>query len=201
MTDEINQPKTLLQKDGMKFVKLSTNQFDLSFTLKNEHIRMPEVIDFNLIQLIYKLNPDIYEQSLVQPLTSNEGEGEGEEENSCCITLLMRHFFEDLGLPQKYSHMKMKREMDFHNNTIHFTSSSSMPTSYSKPDFVPSDAELVPIVHFDIMVHCLSQHVCEFHCLLQLDNKFKMMPFMEKTIGIIVHKVFSRGREFIENIR
>lgn len=190
----MEKEKILVHKDGMKFVKLSTNHFNLSFQIKNNNIRLPEVIHFDLIKLIYDLNPDIYEKSVVDKKTENEA----------VITLLMRHFFEDLGLPQKYTHINMKREVfydEVSGNCTQIVFTTSSVATYERPTIIPPDAELVLMDTMQITVNCLSNHLCEFNCLVVLNNQFKMLPFMEKMIGTIVNKVFNRGKEFIEHIR
>mgnify|MGYP003333288924 CR=1 FL=1 len=75
------------------------NQYKLDFSIQNERIIIANILDFNLIKLIYDLNPDVYEYVNIEKINENEA----------IATLLMKHFFEDLGLPQKYSYMNMKR--------------------------------------------------------------------------------------------
>ena len=57
-----DKPKILLEKDGMKFVKLEKNKYNLSYSIENKTINLEPLINFELIKLIYDLNPDIYEK-------------------------------------------------------------------------------------------------------------------------------------------
>jgi hypothetical protein len=65
--------------------------------MENKNIVMSEIIDFNLIKLIYDLNPDVYEKVSIEKVNDNE----------VILTLLIKHFFEDLGLPQRFSFIHM----------------------------------------------------------------------------------------------
>ena len=188
-----DKPKILVNKDGMKFVKLSSNTFNLSFSLENKNINVPSIINFELIKLIYDLNPDIYEKVIMKK--NNEEEA--------VITLLMKHFFIDLGLPQKYSHVIMKKTniLNENNNLVQIQFTTSTIITNKKPQLIPDEAELVQIDNLNIMVDCASSDVCVFNCLIVFNKQFNMPPFMEKMIGVIINKVFNRGKQFIENIR
>ena len=177
----------------MRFIKLSKNTFNLTFSLNNDTINVPAIINFDLIKLIYDLNPYIYEIAIVNK----------KNEEEATITLLMRHFFEDLGLPQKYSHLNMFKQTLYDESgnctTIKFTTSAAI--SSERPSMIPEEAELAAIEKMQITVNCVSPHSCEFNCLVSLHTQFKMLPFMEKMIGVIINKVFNRGKQFIENIK
>ena len=98
----MNTPeKILFEKDDFTFSKKGNNIYYTTFTLENEKINLTSVINFELIKLIYDLNPDIYETVILEKMNENEAN----------ITLVMKHFFEDLGLPQKFSFLHMKKIM------------------------------------------------------------------------------------------
>ena len=94
--------KTIYEKDGFKFEKLKDNAFNLLFDVENSKLALPSLINFDLVKLIYDLNSDIYVSNHLQKIP---------EQNSAIVTLLMKHFFEDLGLPQRYSHLYMTQEI------------------------------------------------------------------------------------------
>ena len=60
--DSNNKNKVLLDKDGLKFVRLEKNKYNLSYSIENKNINLEPLINFELIKLIYELNPDIYEK-------------------------------------------------------------------------------------------------------------------------------------------
>jgi hypothetical protein len=186
--------KIILNKDGMKFVKHSNNTFHLSFSLENQYINVPAIINFELIKLIYDLNPDIYEKVILKKNSEEEA----------IVTLLMRHFFVDLGLRQKYSHVIMRKKTIINendNNSLQIQFSTTTIHTSEKQEIIPDDAELVQIENLQIVVDCVSSSRCVFNCLILFNKQFNMPPFMEKMIGVIINKVFNRGKQFIENIR
>jgi hypothetical protein len=186
--------KVILNKDGMKFVKHSNNTFHLSFSLENQFINVPSIINFELIKLIYDLNPDIYEKVILKKNSEEEA----------IITLLMKHFFIDLGLKQKYSHVIMRKKIivnENDNNSLQIQFSTTTVQSSEKQEIIPDEAELVQIENMQIVVDCVSSNRCVFNCLILFNKQFNIPPFIEKMIGLIINKVFNRGKQFIENIR
>ena len=57
-----NKIKVLVEKDGMKFIKLEKNKYNLTYSIENKNINLEPLVNFELIKLIYELNPDIYEK-------------------------------------------------------------------------------------------------------------------------------------------
>lgn len=183
--DTNNKPKILLEKDGMKFVKLDKNKYNLSYSIENKTINLEPLINFELIKLIYELNPDIYEKVILNKIDESEAN----------ITLLMKHFFNDLGFPQKYSHMNLKKNIT--EQSINFTGASIFS---EKPTYIPSDVELLPIENLNIECVIINPHKINFNCVITFHNSLIIPPFVEKIIGIIINKVFNRLKKFIENI-
>jgi hypothetical protein len=181
-----DNPKILLEKDGMKFVKLEKNKYNLSYSIENNTINLEKLINFELIKLIYELNPDIYEKVV---LTKTD-------ESQAKITLLMKHFFNDLGIPQKYSHMSLEKK--FTDQGVNFVGASIFS---EKPAYIPSDVELLPIKNLNIDCTVVSPHKVNFNCVILFHNVLIVPPFIEKIMGIIVNKVFNRLKQFIENVK
>jgi len=91
----------LYSKEGFVFTKNEKNNYSLSFGMENNNIILSKIIDFNLVKLIYDLNNDIYEKVNLKIINDNEA----------TINLLMRHLFEDLGLPQRFSIYILKKHL------------------------------------------------------------------------------------------
>ena len=53
---------TLFNKEGFIFSRVKKNQYKLEFAMENNNIIISKIIDFNLIKLMYDLNPDVYEK-------------------------------------------------------------------------------------------------------------------------------------------
>ena len=184
--DSTNKIKVLVEKDGMKFVKLEKNKYNLLYSIENKNINIEPLINFELIKLIYELNPDIYEKVVLNKHNEEEAQ----------ITILMKHFFNDLGFPQKFSHMGLKKIVN--QNCINFVGSSIF---FEKPDFIPNEVELLPIENLNIECTFSSPHKVNLNCLIVFHSSLIVPAFIEKVIGIIVNKIFNRVKIFIESIK
>ena len=181
-----NKIKVLVEKDGMKFIKLEKNKYNLIFSVENKNINLVPIINFELIKLIYELNPDIYEKVILNKISEEEAQ----------ITILMKHFFNDLGFPQKFSHMGLKKFTS--QNRINFVGASIFS---EKPQHIPDEVELLPIENLNIECTLTSPHKVNLNCLIVFHSSLIIPGFIEKVIGVIVNKVFNRIKVFIENIK
>jgi hypothetical protein len=181
-----NKIKVLVEKDGMKFTKLEKNKYNLTYSIENKNINLEPLVNFELIKLIYELNPDIYEKVILNKI--------GEEEAQ--ITLLMKHFFNDLGFPQKYSHMCLRKNAT--PKCINFVGSSIFS---QKPVCIPNEVELLPIENLNIECIMVSPHKLNLNCVIEFQSALVIPAFIEKVIGIIVNKIFNRVKQFIENVK
>lgn len=179
-------PIILYTKDKFTFKKNNVNDYSLSFQLENNAIHLDQIIDFNLVKLIYDLNVDIYEQINLQIINEDEAN----------INMLMKHLFEDVGLPQRYSYVKIKRY--FGENKIYFKAETIKD---KKPNDMPMNAELAPIKNMILNFDLVSKHKIDFSCNVTFDNTMFVPPVAEKLIGIILNKIFSRLKLFIDNVK
>ena len=177
--------KILYEKDGMKFTKLENKKYCLEFSMENKNINMVNIVDFSLIKLIYDLNCDIYESVDLQKLN----------ENQATVTLLMKHLFEDLGLVQKFSYLYIKREVT--ENKITFLSKT---IKSERPPDMPPDSELMPIENMIIDFHIITPHKIKLSCNILFQDKTVLLPIIEKIFSIALFKIFTRVKQFIENV-
>ena len=175
----------IFEKDCFKFVRIDKNKYKLSFTMENKKILLSNILDFNLIKLIYDLNNDIYEKVNVEQINENEA----------ICTLLIKNFFEDLGFSQKYSHLHMKKYCEdskiiFNSQTIHT----------EKPSIIPEHAELLYIDSMINICEIITPHNITFSFYINFYQEMVIPNFSEKMVGIILNKIFKRVKQFIENI-
>lgn len=175
----------LFEKEGFKFIRVKKNNYKLLFSIENKNILLPNIIDFNLIKLIYDLNPDIYEKVNIDKLNENENN----------ITLLTKHLFEDIGLPQRFCFINMIKILE--NNKIQFHSKS---IKTHRPKDMPEDSQLLPISDFKCICIIITQHKIDFLLDIMFEPFMLIPPFFEKIIGIMLHKMFKRVKQFIENM-
>jgi predicted metal-dependent hydrolase len=175
----------LYEKDGMKFSKIHDKKYTLDFSMENKNILLANVVNFDLIKLIYELNGDIYESVNIEKISDNEA----------TVVLVMKHLFEDLGLPQRYSYLHMTKIVN--NNEIIFRSQSI----YSeRPKNIPKDSELMAMKENIGTCKIISPHKISFSFAVVFEDYVKIPQFAEKMIGIILNKIFKRVKQIIENI-
>ena len=176
----------LFNKDGFTFVCVKKNHYKLQFTMENKNIILSKIIDFSLIKLIYDLNPDVYEKFYIEKLNENEA----------TITLLMKHLFEDLGLPQRFSHIHMVKIIE--ERIIVFNAKS---IKHKRPHGMPDDAELMAIQQLICSCNIITNHKIDFSVNVIFEPTMIVPPFAEKLVGMILNKIFKRVKLFIENVR
>ncbi len=182
----MTEPRILYSRDGFIFTKNDKNNYSLSFTMQNNNIVLSKIIDFNLVKLIYDLNNDIYEKVNINILNDNEAN----------LNLLMRHLFEDLGLPQRFSYVNMKKIVG--ENNIKFVGETIKGIT---PEGMPDDAELMPIKYMICDCKMITDHNIKFLCNVLFEDRMTVPPVAEKLVGLILFKIFNRLKQFIENVR
>ena len=176
----------LFEKDGFIFSRVKKNNYKLNFFMENKNIILSKIIDFNLIKLIYDLNGDVYEKVSMESLNENE----------IVATLLMRPLFQDLGLPQRFSYIHIKRSVE--DNRIIFKGQS---IKSSRPEGIPEDAELMAMEDLTCVCDIVTDHKIKFSFIVLFDPSMNFPSFAEKMVGIILNKMFRRVKQFIENVR
>jgi len=176
----------IFEKDGLRFLKIKKNFYNLLFTMENRNIILEKIIDFNLVNIIYELNKDIYEKMNLTKINDNE----------IIVNFLMKHFFEDIGLPQRFSYLHIKKTIE--NGIITF---ESQTIKSERPPDMPVDSELLNIEKIIIMCNIVSPHSIVFSTNVIFDDNVNIPPFAEKMVGIIINKIFKRVKQFIENTR
>jgi len=182
----MSEVDTLYSKEGFTFVKNSKNNYSLTFQMENKLIILSKIIDFSLVKLIYDLNGDIYEKVNLQKL----------DKNQAIANILIKHLFEDLGLPQRFSYVHITKQIE--ENKITFTSQSI----YSeRPEGMPENAEQMPMKNMICECNIITPHRVGFCCNVIFEDYMTVPQFSEKMIGLILFKIFNRVKQFIENVR
>jgi hypothetical protein len=184
----MDQPQLLSDKNGTKFMKLNDNHYRVSFDVENPHMNLPELINVDLFTLIYTLNPDIYESIRVEKMDDDEAYAIG----------ILKHFFEDLGMPQRYSYLHIRRMHTDTNkpNVIRFNAR----TIYDKrPEGVSQELEIVSFDKMMSAVEIVSSHHLRIVQDIYVNEKVHISPMIEKFIGTIIMKICKRIKLFIES--
>ena len=176
----------LFNKEGLLFSRVAQNQYRLTFNIQNNNIILAQIIDFSLIKLIFDLNTDIYERVNVSPVSDTE----------VVATLLMKHLFEDLGLAQRFSHIRVTKAVE--ERSIIFNAQSIKGV---RPEGMPADAEPVAIRELTCACNMVTPHAIAFVVDVTFDRAATIPQFVEKIVGTVLFKIFSRVKQFIENVR
>lgn len=182
----MTEPNILYSKEGFTFIKKQKNDYSLTFQMENNNIILSKIIDFNLIKLIYDLNSDIYEKVNLNIINDNEA----------TVNLLMKHLFEELGLPQRFSYIHIKIIVKEHSIIF-----NSQTITSERPEGMPPDALLMPIKNMIINCDIITPHKINFTCNIFFENTMIVPAISEKLVGLILYKIFNRVKQFIENVR
>ena len=182
MTD----PVVIYSKEGFVFTKNGINNFTLSFSMQNNFIVLPKIIDFNLIKLIYDLNNDLCEKFDMNIINQNEA----------ITNLLLKHLFKDLGLPQMFFYIHVNKIVE--ENSIKFISQN---IKSEIPEGMPANAQLTPIKHMICDCSIITPHQIQFIYNIEFEKSISIPQVVEKLVGLILYKIFNRVKQFIENIR
>ena len=176
----------LFNKDGFNFARIRKNEYKLTFNMENKNIFLSKIIDFSLIKLIYDLSPDVYEVVNIERINDNE----------TITTLSMKYLFEGFGFNQKVLYIHMTRIVE--DEKIIFKAQS---IKHQRPPNMPEDAELMSIQDFTCVCDIITPHSINFSVNIIFDQQMFLPPFAEKIVGMILHKIFKRVKQFIENVR
>ena len=188
---ETTKSKSLMDKNGMKILKLDTDEYNILFSIKNNNFILPSIINFDLIKLIFDLNPDIYEKSILHKNINIS-------ENNATIGSLMKDVYSDLGIPQTYICMDVEMTKTF--NIIKFTCNPIYNQEILSSFNLTPELYLLPIINMTIYCNILTNHHIDITCQLKLEDDIEIEQFIEKIIISVINKIFIRLKQFIENL-
>ena len=172
----------IIAKNDFKFTKLAASQFNLTFEITNNNIVLPMIINFDLINLIFKLNPNIF-ASIKQEF----------EEESVTIYALLKDIFCEIGLPQYYCSLNIKRTDLLHR--IKFVINNNINNNVKD-----NEKESLPIEQIIIDFDIITNHFINVNCDITLTDDHNLPQFTEKIIGNMIYNIFNKVKQFIENI-
>ncbi len=80
-------------------VRIATNKYRMTTTIENKRIYMKNLLNFNLINLIYQTNLDNFDKINLNIIN----------EEDATVFLLMKHLFKEMGLKQRYFCFDIKK--------------------------------------------------------------------------------------------
>ena len=188
--DQDQEQKIIIEKNGLKIVKLDSNNFNLTFNMINNNIVLPAIINFDLIHLLNKLNPNIFESMRLNYVS----------DKNAIMDLLLKDLFSDLGIPHYYLALNINIENEYdaqlNINKIIFKCISFD----NKLDLYPIDVELLPTYSINMCFNIINNHHVYANCDIVLIDKYNIPSFFEKIVGNIFYNIFYKLKQFIENV-
>jgi len=177
----------IINKNNFQFTKLDSNNFNLVFEINNPNIILSKIINFDLINLIYKLNPNVFEQIDTIQI----------DENEIHINSLLRDLFGELGLPQYYSSLNVIKREITDSNIVFDCIANINANAGSK---VPDGCEHVPLEKVIVNFGIVSDHKVYISCDIILLEDHGLPLFFEKITGNLIYNIFNKLKQFIENV-
>ena len=97
--------KILLDKNGVKFTKVTHDTFHIAFAVENSRDVRP-LINLNLIKLLRDLNTELFESYTDVNI----------DETELHVYILFKDLFAELGIPQYYYNFSLIAEEDKNQN-------------------------------------------------------------------------------------
>ena len=177
--------KVLFNNGGILLEKIKKNNYQLSMEIENHSLHLLSIVDFDLLKLLYDLNQDIYEKIIFEKINENE----------VIATLLMKHFFVDLGLPQRYSYLHIEKKINKEKDSIEFFSN---PISIVIPENIPFSAAPIPLEKMITKCEMANKTTLKITSSITFQENHLLPFFIEKIVGQIIFKIFNRLKLFIE---
>ena len=180
--------KIIHQKNGIVIKLLDKNKYELSFEIENNNIILTKLINFHLMRVIYEVNKDIFDDFSLDIHSS------GCNETDADIFLSIKHFFEDLGFPKRYSllHVNMHNE----TNSVIFTANTRYNIFLKNAN---ANVTILPIDNLKITCNIENAHKIKIVNVITFNSSFEIPGFVEKMSVQIFNKIFLRTKQFIEN--
>jgi hypothetical protein len=172
-------------KNGIKYIKKNSNNYHFTFTLENKNYILLNIVDFELINLIYKLNGDIYESIHTEKINDSEMN----------ITLVIKKIFFDF-ITQKYAFLNIKKEI--RENAIIFN--SKIITTH-KPSHVKDNLDLVNVESIINKFEFVDNHTINCNFEFIFTNSTSTNPIFDKVFVNMINKMFVRFKNFIEDLK
>jgi hypothetical protein len=183
--EDYSIPKKIIEKPGFTMERIDKNKYLATFSIENNKVYLKKIINFNLMQILYEVNKDVFDDFKYKHVDDN------------CVEsyFLIKHFFSDFGLPQKYSHTNVEKIEDLENNSVLFICKNSTTNILN----IPNKGEMMNLDYMFLKCKFTNDHKIELVCHIFF-REMDIPAFVEKMSGIIISKMFIKVKQFIENI-
>jgi hypothetical protein len=173
----------ILNKDDFIIIKNEKNKYSATINICEGKIDVMRLFQFDKLHILKQLNADIIEKLEITH-SSNE--------DYATILILYKHFFRELGFSQFgicLDVIRVERE-----NLIEFVSSNNSSIKHDNSDYV-----ILPIDTLFMKIFQGNNGFCKITLDTVINVSFEISPAIEKLVLQLVHKIFTRVKQFIEN--
>jgi len=157
--------------------------YSLDFNLKNPNIKLQNVINFKLYDLIAELNKDVVEKIEIINNVSDD---------VMDILFVFKRFGKELGISQKYMVIRSTYEQD---TTQKRFLSHSIPYHNEIPH-----CQKIESNYSNLFVDFATEHDIHVKYEFNMELHEELPSYMENIVGFLMKKIFYRVKLFIENI-
>jgi hypothetical protein len=206
-TNAIVEPsyKVLCSKDGvvLKYKRFTSddaalnpqlkNTFLIDFEVCNSSVTMERFCNYNIFRLIYEVNRN----DAIETLILDE-----DEFGSADMTLVFKRKGEDFGMKQKYMSLNIKLTESGTNYVFEGETIYKNRTGIDFGNIIGKDAEQIQDATAVFCISLLSSEKMRVQFMLSVPvPKIEQPSYLEHNLGMIMKKVLSRTKLFIENMK
>ena len=158
----------------------------MTTTIENKKIYMKNLLNFNLINLIYQTNLDKFEKINLNIINEEDAN----------VFLLMKHLFKEMGLKQRYFCFDIKK-IDLENGISFILTQNA---DYGQQVNDCSNAHLMPINHMLYNFEIVSLHKIKMTQYINFDPEVGLPALLEPVFGLVSKTMLKQMKHFIEAI-
>ena len=186
--DENASSNIIVKNNNILMTRIYKNHYKIEYSIENNNTYLPILLDFNIIKLIYDINKEFFENVNLEIISQEEAK----------IFILIKHLFQDFGIPQRFVYLNIYRKL-IDNKYIIFDCIINENINDIQ-SIIPENTVMLPINKIKIICHIETPHKIQITQELMYNPEFNIPKFMEKMAGIIFTKMFLRTKQFIENL-
>jgi hypothetical protein len=191
-------------QENIKIIKNGKDNLYITFHIENRDINLLEFINFNLFDILFKINKDVCESYRLD--VRNEGEAR--------LQLVLKHILKDLGVPRMWANVIIVRE-NLRDKVV-FTV-TNVPLTET---IVSEEYELVPVKNITIYCNISNPHkidiiidvLCEDEDVVDSDDELLgdeddegeanrgMRKFLDKMTNTLLKNIINRLKQFMEKM-
>ena len=181
----MTKEEIIINKHDFSFLKCGENHYSTRFSIQSQKLHLENILNFDIMKLIYDLNPDIFQECSINKISETEA----------INVIIFKHLFKDLGLPQRYAHIHLTKKIT-ENKIIFIGKSIFTPPSINIPD----NCIQLPTQSLTYECSLESKHKTRIIQNVYFAPEFSPPQFIIKFLGTFLIKIFLRVKQFIEKI-